>query len=168
MKRFSVMMMVLFVIFSGCVGIPNDPPHEITVRPPKEMRFPKDFDKVWEAAMKTIPDLPIIRKNKSSGLIASNWKNIEGKKRERLNILLIKEGDGTKVTIESHMEVLVKKARVDTGFGTTTKMPQWRKASSDTATSDLIFLKITEHLIEKPPEPEEAILETETPAPEKK
>lgn len=165
MKRWAMMMMV--VTFLGCAGISENQTAMMTSSPPNEMLFPKDFDKVWEAAMKSIPDLPIIRKNKASGLIASNWKNIEGKRRERLSIHFKKEDKGTRVLIQSHMEVLVKGARVETGFGSTTKIPRWIKASSDSVSSDLIFLKIKENLVEKPPEPEEGKAETETPTAEK-
>ena len=77
MKRIAVMVMVLFATFSGCAVLSENTGETITPRPASEMRFPKDFDKVWDAAMKTIPDLPIIRKDKASGQIVSNWKNLK-------------------------------------------------------------------------------------------
>ncbi|MFQ5598882.1 MAG: DUF3576 domain-containing protein [Nitrospiria bacterium] len=165
MKRLTMLLLVFLGIFSGCTVVTKERPIVFIPSPPDAMRFSKDYDKVWEAALKTVPDLPIIRQDKETGLIVSGWKHMEGPKRERLNILVKKEGNETKVSIESHMEVLVRNAKVETGFGSTARMPQWKRATSDTLTTTELFIKINDILSKKPGAPENAVEKLDTPKP---
>ncbi len=154
MKSNLLFIIALLIVSTGCAGVPVTTEESVPPRPVSEMRFSKDYDAVWAAAIKTLPDVPVLSTDKGSGQIVGNWKKLKDSKRERLDIRLIKTNEGTTVSITSHVEVLIKRARVNTGFGTTVKMPMWKPVPSETPTPKQLFLKINEQLNKKPPEPE--------------
>ncbi|MFQ5781088.1 MAG: hypothetical protein ACE5HN_09940, partial [Nitrospiria bacterium] len=77
MKRLAVLFVVFLAALSGCTAGPQGRRPARLPKPPSEMVFSANFEKVWDAVIKAIPDYPIINKNKDSGRIVTGWKIIK-------------------------------------------------------------------------------------------